>query len=184
MNRKKFSKTGIALVGSMLICLLICLAVLIPSGIGDNAADDLNDDSTPDMKTVLSDGSPLLIYDKRPEAQSLITAYEQGSLEKVLVRGTDGTAFEADTPEETKELYRLVKNLVVGEETADTKDAGDVTEITFLLADGTECGYRLLGDSKLQIGDAAEAGQADGEAVTVTVTGAQPLIEYIQKQAQ
>ena len=186
MKQRKFSKTGLVLVGSMLVCLLICLAVVIPKGgFGGDTAEDLNDENTPDLKTVMSEGSPLLIYDKRPEAQALIAAYEAGDLEKVVIRGR--TEFEADTPSEVKELYRQLKNVVVTEEapaaaveqTLEAEVEAGMLSLDFITEDGTECIYTLIGDSILAIGDVKNNEEArDADVVSVTGTG--PLLKKIK----
>ncbi len=183
MKKRKFSRTGLVLVGSMVICLLICLAVLIPrGGAGGPAAEDLNDENTPDLKTVVQEGTPLLIYDKRPEAQALLTAYEAGALEEAWVQIGAGEKRQVTTPSEVKELYRLLKNVVVtGEapdpresEAADESEAPDgnieATALGFVLADGDECTYVFAGNGVLAIDDA-----------TFAITGEKPLFEKLEK---
>ena len=195
MKQSKISKTGLALVASMLICLLICLAVLLPKGgLGGSEAEDLNDADTPDLKTVMNEGTPVLIYDKRPEAQALVAAYENGTMEKIEISWQDGTDLSVDQPSEIKEIYRLFKNIVVTAD-AETASAGDdidsadpevddadtddiagadgddgVAEIslTFQVEDEAPCEYTLIGDSALTIGDE-----------DYRVTGAEALVKYL-----
>ena len=195
MNQKKFSKTGLALVASMLICLLICLAVLLPKGgLGGSEAEDLNDADTPDLKTVMNEGTPVLIYDKRPEAQALVAAYENGTMEKIEISWQDGTDLTVDQPSEIKEIYRLFKNIVVtadaetasagdgiadADPEADDADTDDIDDadgddgvakigLTFRVEDGAPCEYTLIGDSALTIGDE-----------DYRVTGAEALVKYL-----
>lgn len=178
MKQRKFSKTGLALVTSMLICLLICLVVLLPKGgLGGSEAEDLNDADTPDLKTVMNEGTPVLIYDKRPEAQALVAAYENGTMEKIEISWEDGTDLTADQPSEIKEIYRLFKNIVVATD-AETASAGDDTDdsddgeakigLAFQVEDGAPCEYTLIGDSALTIGDE-----------DYRVTGAEALAKYL-----
>ena len=128
MKQRKFSKTGMVLVGSMIICLLICLAVVLPKGgPGGTEAADLNDADTPDLETVMSEGTPVLIFDKRTEAQALVAAYENGTMEKIQVSWDDGTEVTVDQPSDVKEAYRLFKNIVVTAD-AETASAGDDPE--------------------------------------------------------
>lgn len=125
MKQRKISKTGLALVGAMVVCLLICLAVLLPKGgLGGSEAEDLNDADTPDLKTVMDEGTPVMIYDKRTEAQALVAAYENGTMEKIEISWEDGTDLTVDQPSEIKEIYRLFKNIVVAAD-AETASAGD-----------------------------------------------------------
>lgn len=195
MKQSKISKTGLALVASMLICLLICLAVLLPKGgLGGSEAEDLNDADTPDLKTVMNEGTPVLIYDKRPEAQALVAAYENGTMEKIEISWQDGTDLSVDQPSEIKEIYRLFKNIVVTAD-AETASAGDdiadadpevddadtddiagadgddgVAEIdlAFWVEDEAPCEYTLIGDSALTIGDE-----------DYRVTSAEALVKYL-----
>ena len=180
MKQSKISKTGLALVASMLICLLICLAVLLPKGgLGGSEAEDLNDADTPDLKTVMNEGTPVLIYDKRPEAQALVAAYENGTMEKIEISWQDGTDLSVDQPSEIKEIYRLFKNIVVTAD-AETASAGDDTDgadgddgvakidLAFRVEDEAPCEYTLIGDSALTIGDE-----------DYRVTGAEALVKYL-----
>ena len=195
MNQKKFSKTGLALVASMLICLLICLAVLLPKGgLGGSEAEDLNDADTPDLKTVMNEGTPVLIYDKRPEAKALVAAYENGTMEKIEISWQDGTDLSVDQPSEIKEIYRLFKNIVVtadaettsagdgiadADPEADAADTDDIADadgddgvaeidLAFWVEDEAPCEYTLIGDSALTIGDE-----------DYRVIGAEALVKYL-----
>ncbi|MBQ9014898.1 MAG: hypothetical protein IJ109_02150 [Firmicutes bacterium] len=194
MRRRKFSKTGLALIGSMLVCLLICLAVLLPGGgLGGQEAEDLNDADTPDLKTVMKEGSPVLIYDKRPEAQALIAAYESGTIEQIRIQWEDGSEVTADTPFEIREIYRLFKNIVVtGDEEAKSPD-GEEIRMVFKVQAGEPCEYTLLGESALAIGDANKSsGDADQSADDLNessndanksssrISSAEPLIKYLK----
>ena len=80
--KKKFSKTGLILVACMIVCLLLALAV-VPGGFGSDKKKDLDDENTPGIKTVLEDGSPLMIFDKRDEVKTLIADFDD---EKVQMR--------------------------------------------------------------------------------------------------
>ena len=164
------------MVGSMVICLLICLAVLIPrGGAGGPAAEDLNDENTPDLKTVVQEGSPILIYDKRPEAQALLAAYDAGTLEEAWVQVGAGEKRQVTAPSEVKELYRLLKNVVVTGEAPDPRESeasegNDPIALGFVLADGSECTYVFAGDGVLAIDDAQ-----------IAITGEKPLLEKLAK---
>ena len=171
------------MVGSMVICLLICLAVLIPrGGAGGPAAEDLNDENTPDLKTVVQEGSPILIYDKRPEAQALLAAYDAGTLEEAWVQVGAGEKRQVTAPSEVKELYRLLKNVVVTGEAPDPRESEaadeseapdegeDPTALGFVLADGSECTYVFAGNGVLAIDDAP-----------IAITGEKPLLEKLAK---
>lgn len=163
----------------MVICLLICLAVLLPKGgLGGSEAEDLNDADTPDLKTVMSEGTPVLIFDKRTEAQALVAAYENGTMEQVQLSWNDGIDVTVDTPSEVKEVYRLFKNIVV---TAGDEDAGAAEDdsegsdaapvqigLAFSVEDENPCEYTLTGESTLSIDDA-----------NYNITGAEPLIKYL-----
>ena len=154
MNQKKFSKTGLALVASMLICLLICLAVLLPKGgLGGSEAEDLNDADTPDLKTVMNEGTPVLIYDKRPEAQALVAAYENGTMEKLFKNIV--VAADAETAS-------------AGDDTDDSDDGEAKIDLAFRVEDGAPCEYTLIGDSALTIGDE-----------DYRVIGAEALVKYL-----
>lgn len=168
MKQRKFSKTGLVLVGSMLICLLICLAVVVPrGGLGGDAAEDLNDADTPDLKTVMNEGSPVLIYDGRDEAKALLAAYENGSMEEIDIEWSDGAEAKLNTPSEMKEFYKAFKNIVVTGESeaadAESLEAADSGEpeaagqgsvrISFVMADEPPCEYTLIGESALVIDD-------------------------------
>lgn len=196
MKQRKISKTGLALVGAMVVCLLICLAVLLPKGgLGGSEAEDLNDADTPDLKTVMDEGTPVMIYDKRTEAQALVAAYENSTMEKIEISWEDGTDLTVDQPSEIKEIYRLFKNIVVAADAetasagddiddadpeADDADADDVDgadgddgvaeiDLAFWVEDEAPCEYTLIGDSALSIGDE-----------DYKVTGAQALVKYLK----
>ena len=183
MKQRKFSKTGLALIGSMLVCLLICLAVLLPGGgPGGHEAEDLNDADTPDLKTVLDEGAPVLIYDKRPEAQALVAAYENGAMEKVRIEWEDGDEVIVDTPSEIKEVYRLFKNIVVTGDAETEIPDGEEIELAFSLQDEAPCRYTLYGESALAIDDADEDADdtEDETGALCTISGAEPRIEYLK----
>lgn len=151
--KKGFSKTGLVLIGSMLVCLLICLAVLIPmGGPGGSGAEDLNDEGSPDLKTVMEGSSPILIFDKRPQTRALLAAYEAGSIESVEAGGK-----ETAVPGEVREIYRALKNIAVTGETGAAE--GNPLEVRFLLEDGNEADFAFAGENVFL---------ADGAAYEVT----------------
>lgn len=117
-KKRKFSMTGIVLVICMLICLLLALAV-VPGGIGSDKKKNLDDENTPDLKTVMEDGSPLLIFDKRTETKALMEAFDNDQVSAVHVEVNDGETtldFDSAEAEVITEFYKAVKNVVVGEE--------------------------------------------------------------------
>ena len=67
----RFSKTGIALVGCMLVCLILFLAVGMPKGFfgGGGQGGDLDDDGTPKIGEVLKGSNPILVL-TNPTARS------------------------------------------------------------------------------------------------------------------
>lgn len=207
-SQGKISKTGLILIGSMVVCLLICLAVLIPRGGLGGGAEDLNDADTPDLKTVVEEGTPILIADKRSGTQALISAYEHGVIRSATIFLDDGTEKNIRSKEEVTELYRLLKNVVVtgdyDAESADggaeasgegDKNAGDAVILQFALEDEMPAEFAFIGDSifvtdgddNIFDGDTEGAREvldgadADLGAAAYSVTGAEPLLKEIGK---
>ena len=155
-GKRKFSKTGIVLVFCMLICLILALAV-VPGGFGSGEKDkskDLDDENTPGLQTVIEDGSPLLIFDKRTETKALMSAFEDDAIESVSAAlGNEGGAFALDTADQNEitAVYKALKNVVVGEELgpddSDATSAGNASNtdggcnVFFTLSDGSTCDF-------------------------------------------
>ncbi len=145
---KKFSKTGLILVFCMIVCLLIGLAV-VPGGFGSGNKKDLDDENTPGIKTVLEDGSPLMIFDKRSEVKVLISDFDEAQVQSVnakLSAGndsgdmTDGVV-HTDDPETITAVYKALKNIVIGDKLDVGKTADPACTVTFTLSDGSECEF-------------------------------------------
>ena len=124
MNRKGFSKTGLALVIGMVVCLILALAVGIPNGLfgGNNKAKELNDGNTPSVKE-LKDGNPILIFDKRDCAKALLQAYDNDQVVSVTVlydQMGGNEPYESDDPTVITNIYKNLKNIVVGDETGES----------------------------------------------------------------
>ncbi len=149
----RFSKTGIVLVGCMLVCLIMFLAVGVPNGFfGDSGkGGDLDDDNTPKIGEVLSGSNPILVFDKSEGAKKLMTAFDAGSIEKVEVLYDESGAGEPYTTDEQSEIrtiYKGLKNITVTGE-SETSVTDSYHYVVFYFADGSSYGYNFEGRENL-----------------------------------
>ena len=172
-NKKGFSKTGIVLVGCMIICLLLALAV-VPGGFGSDKKQDLDDEDTPGIQEVVEDGSPLMIFDKRAETKSLISEFGEGKITGVsAISGNEGssTGFSSTSQKDIKAVYKALKNVVIGDELSEEDLASDGTGsdaivsdsaesnlngaivITFTLSDETPCDFQFASSEVYVLND-------------------------------
>ncbi|MDO4869209.1 MAG: hypothetical protein Q4A65_02780 [Bacillota bacterium] len=164
-KKRKFSMTGILLVGCMLVCLILALAV-VPGGFGSDQKQDLDDENTPGLQAVIEDGSPLLIYDKRPETKALMSDFEEGMVASVnATLGNEGHSVLVDTDEQSEitEIYKALKNVMIGDElgpddtdpTASTNspNALGACYISFELSDGSTCDFTFENTEVYDMGD-------------------------------
>ena len=97
MKGRKFSKTGLILVGCMLVCVVLFIAIGAPGGFfGDGGKGDyLDDENTPGIGQVLEGDTPLLVFDKSDGARSLMKAFDEGRIAGATVTqlgaGADGS---------------------------------------------------------------------------------------------
>ena len=149
MNKKRsFSKTGLILVACMIVCLLLGLAV-VPGGFGSDNKKDLDDENTPGIQEVLKDGSPLMIFDKRPEVKALIADFDEDQIKSVSatlsVDGDHGAvtvdAMNAGSQDEITAVYKALKNVIIGDQLEAGKSAEADCTVTFTLADGSTCDF-------------------------------------------
>lgn len=148
-GKRKYSKTGIALVGCMLVCLILCLAVGMPDGFSGfgSSGKDLDDENTPGISEVLDGESPLLIFDKRESTRILMSAFNEDRVEKVTVMYDNGEG-EASSTEQSDitAVYKALKNITVIGESEDDSDS-DLNSVTFVTTDGDESEFIFNGDS-------------------------------------
>ena len=153
----KVSKTGIVLVGCMLVCLILFLAVGVPNGFfGDGGkGGDLDDDKTPKISDVLDGSTPLLVFDKSDGAKTLMTAFDEGTIKSAEVLYDEMGAnqpYKTKDQEEIRTIYKALKNLTVtGESDMSITDCYHYVFFTF--EDGTSYGYRCEGTELLSYGD-------------------------------
>ncbi len=147
-GKRKYSKTGIALVLVMVVCLLLVLAV-IPGVIGDDGKDkNLDDENTPGLKTVVEEGTPIMIFDKSEPARKLMQAFDDDAIASVEVAYyQDGTLYtsERKAPGDILAVYKALKNVVVAGET-DGNKGNEYNRVIFRLDDGTESEFVFKGD--------------------------------------
>ncbi|MBQ3322787.1 MAG: hypothetical protein IJH05_08100 [Firmicutes bacterium] len=153
----RFSKTGIVLVGCMLVCLIMFLAVGVPNGFfGDSGkGGDLDDDNTPKIGEVLSGSSPILVFDKSEGAKKLMTAFDEGSIESVELlydEGGAGEPYETEDQTEIREIYKALKNITVTGE-SETSVTDGYHYVVFNFADGGSYGYNFEGRGILVYGE-------------------------------
>lgn len=177
----KFSKTGIALVGCMLVCVILALAVGVPNGFfGDGGkGGDLDDEDTPKVSDIIDGKTPILMFDKSKEATALMTAFDKGEISSVLLMfdPEGGNApFESDDQEVIRQVYKALKNVVVIEPDAKA-GKGCYHNVIFTLNDGTEVGY-YFEDENILIYDDGEGGNDEGN---YTIEGADGLQELYLK---
>lgn len=154
---KKFSRTGILLVGSMLVCVILALAVGIPNGFfGDGGkSGDLDDEGTPGFRDVVKGSTPIFVFDQSAEAKALVAAFDKGKIDSVTIlydstgKGRARTTCDQD---EIREIYKAIKNIVItGEDEADsTADTGNEHYVSFEFNDGETCRYDFSNDDQLQ----------------------------------
>ena len=156
MNRK-FSKTGIVLVGCMLVCLILFLAVGMPKGFfgGGGQGGDLDDDGTPKIGEVLKGSNPILVFDKSDGAKQLMTAFDEGTIvsAEVLFDQMGGNEpYQTTDQEEIRIIYKALKNITVkGKSEMSVTDSYHYVFFTF--EDGSSYGYRFEGTSLLCYGE-------------------------------
>ena len=173
--KRKFSKTGIALVGCMVVCLLLFLAVGMPNGFfGDGGkGGDLDDDGTPKIGDVLSGNAPILVFDKSEGAKKLMTAFDEGNIESVEVlydQGGGNAPYKTTDQDEIRAVYKALKNITItGESDTSTTDAYHY--VTFTFDDGTGYGYRF---------ESTEALSLDGS--NYTITGSGDFFKFLQEK--
>ncbi|MDD6763874.1 MAG: hypothetical protein PUE50_00175, partial [Firmicutes bacterium] len=168
---RKVSKTGIVLVGSMILCIIMALAIGVPSGFfsGDGGGDnDLNDDNTPGISDVIDGKTPLLMYDKRQEAKLLMEAMEDDRVVSVNLLydqgGGNGEA-ESSDPDVIRQAYKAMKNITVLEdEEVNVAVTDSYHHVYFTLEDGTKVGYSFEGEDVILIPSGAEAGSSGSAA--------------------
>ncbi len=164
MNKKGFSKTGIVLIGSMLVCLLICLCVIIPGGFGkDGESSKLDDEGAPNMKTLVEEGTPIFLLDKRASTKALMQAFDDGNVVSVNAEGKS-----SDNETVILDVYKALKNLVITEEVDKGTVGNASTSIVFKMKDGTEAEYAFPEHGVLKIDEACyliEGSDALWEAV-------------------
>lgn len=152
----RVSKTGIVLVGCMLVCLILFLAVGVPNGFfGDGGkGGDLDDENTPKIGEVLKGSSPILVFDKSDGAKQLMTAFDEGTIVSATVLYDEMGAnepYETTDQDEIRTIYKGLKNITVtGESETSLTDSYHFVEFTF--ADGTSYGYRFEGTELLCYG--------------------------------
>ena len=164
-NKKRFSKTGIILVGCMLICLILALAV-VPGGFGSDDKKDLDDENTPGIQDVIENGSPLLIFDKRPATKALMSEFEENTVESVSATvGNEGHTAILDSadPGDITEVYKALKNVIIGDELgpsdADPTAANNAPNslgacyVTFELSDGSTADFMFENTEVYNIDD-------------------------------
>lgn len=153
MKNRKFSKTGVVLVGCMVVCVLLFLAVGMPSGFLSDGGKggDLDDKDTPGIKDVVEGGSPLLVFDTSSKAKELMTAFDEGRIESMMVLYDEmgsNEPYETTDQAEIKTVYKGLKNIVVYEESS--KSVTDSSHfVTFVFDDGGEYGYSFEGTELL-----------------------------------
>lgn len=161
----KFSKTGIALVGCMLVCVILALAVGVPNGFFSDTGNggDLDDENTPKVSDIVDGKTPIFMFDKSKEAKALMTAFDRGEIVKVEILYDQGGAnepVESDNQDVIRQAYKALKNIVIVESTKET-----VTDcyhhVIFTLQDGSEVGYSFEGKDIIYYND-GDGGNDDG----------------------
>lgn len=162
---RKVSKTGIVLVGSMILCIIMALAIGVPSGFfsGDGGGDnDLNDDNTPGISDVIDGKTPLLMYDKSREAKLLMEAMEDDRVVSVNLlydQGGGNEAIESSAPDVIRQAYKAMKNITVLEdEEVNVAVTDSYHHVYFTLEDGSQIGYSFEGEEIIFIHDGTVGG--------------------------
>ena len=154
--KRKVSKTGIVLVGCMLVCLILFLAVGMPNGFfGDGGkGGDLDDDGTPKIGEVIKGSNPIFVFDKSEGAKTLMTAFDEGTIvsAEVLYDQMGANApYQTTDQEEIRTIYKALKNITVkGKSDMSITDCYHYVFFTF--EDGTSYGYRFEGTDLLCYG--------------------------------
>ena len=155
MNRK-FSKTGIVLVGCMLVCLILFLAVGMPKGFfGGGQGGDLDDDGTPKIGEVLKGSNPILVFDKSDGAKQLMTAFDEGTIVSAEVLYDQMGAnepYQTTDQEEIRTIYKALKNITVTGK-SDMSITDSYHYVFFTFEDGSSYGYRFEGTDLLCYGE-------------------------------
>ena len=152
----RFSKTGIVLVGCMLVCLILFLAVGMPNGFfGDGGkGGDLDDKDTPKIGEVLKGSNPIFVFDKSEGAKTLMTAFDEGTIvsAEVLYDQMGGNApYQTTDQDEIRTIYKALKNITVkGKSNMSITDCYHYVFFTF--EDVTSYGYRFEGTELLCYG--------------------------------
>ena len=188
---RKVSKTGIVLVGSMILCIIMALAIGVPSGFfsGDGGGDnDLNDDNTPGISDVIDGKTPLLMYDKSREAKLLMEAMEDDRVVSVNLLydqgGGNGEA-ESSDPDVIRRAYKAMKNITVLEdEEVNVAVTDSYHHVYFTLEDGTKVGYSFEGEDVILIPSGAEAGSSGSAAEPHLIEGSGGLWKLYRELAK
>lgn len=166
----RFSKTGIALVGCMVVCLILFLAVGVPNGFfGDGGkGGDLDDDNTPKIGEVLDGNTPILVFDKSDGARQLIKAFDEGSIESIEVlydEGGGNAPYQTTDQDEIRTVYKALKNITVtGKSDMSVTDAYHY--VAFKFKDGGSYGYRFESTEFLCLGDSNYTISGSGDFFT------------------
>ena len=149
----RFSKTGIVLVGCMLVCLILFLAVGMPNGFFSDGGKggDLDDDNTPKIGDVLDGNSPILVFDNSDGAKQLMAAFDEGTIESVEFlydQGGAGEPYTTTDQQEIRTVYKGLKNITVTGE-SDQSVTDSYHYVVFSFEDGSSYGYRFEGSGLL-----------------------------------
>ena len=175
--KRRVSKTGIALVGCMLVCLILFLAVGVPNGFfGDGGkGGDLDDDGTPKIGEVLKGSNPILVFDKSDGARQLMTAFDEGTIVSAAVLYDEMGAnepYETTDQDEIRTIYKGLENITVtGESEMSLTDSYHFVEFTF--SDGTSYGYRFEGTELLCYG-----------AENYDISGGEELFSFMREKCE
>lgn len=145
----KFSKTGLILVGGMLVCLILFLAVGMPKGFLSDGGQtgNLDDEDTPGIGEVVKGNTPLFIFDKSEQARLLMEAFDKGeivSVELLCDQGGGNSPVVSEDQAEIRQAYKALKNITVADETKESvTDA--YHHVYFTLESGAEICYDFEG---------------------------------------
>lgn len=179
---KKFSKTGLILVGSMLVCLILFLAVGMPSGFlsGGGQTGDLDDKDTPKIQDVLKGDTPLLIFDKSEGAKALMNAYDNGKIIRVNLlcdQGGGNPEIVSEDADVIRQAYKATKNITVqGKSNESVTDS--YHHVYFTLEDGYEIGYYFEGEGILVYTE------EKGHKARYSIAGSRALWELYRELSQ
>lgn len=158
----KFSKTGLILVGGMLVCLILFLAVGMPKGFlsGGGQSGDLDDEDTPGIGEVVKGNTPLLIFDKSESAKILMEAFDNGEIAKVEIlydQAGANSSVESEDQAVIRQAYKALKNITVAD-TTDESVTDAYHHVYFTLETGAEIGYDFEGPDILVYHDGTAKG--------------------------